>query len=219
MNKSASRGRRAGTPDTRGQILAVARRRFLADGYQAVTMRRVAAEAGVDLALVSYYFGSKKGLFGAAVTASANPADVIARAMRGELATLPQRALRDLLALWDAPETGAPLRAMFGSIGQDPGFAALVREMLERELIAPLTARLGDADAERRAAAFCTQIAGIVMTRYILRLEPVTSMPADEIIRTFGPALHATLRRLPPAAPGGPAGPAGARRGNRYRNA
>lgn len=201
MNKSAGRGRRAGSPDTRGQILAAARRRFLAEGYQAVTMRQVAADAGVDLALVSYYFGSKKGLFGAAVTVSANPADVIARAVDSDLATLPQRALRDLLALWDDPKTGAPLKAMFGSVSQDPGFAALVRQMLERELIARLTARLGGVDAERRAAAFCAQVAGIVVTRYILRLEPVASMPADEIVRTFSPALHTALRPAPRRTP------------------
>ncbi len=201
MNKSASRGRRAGSPDTRGQILAAARRRFLAEGYQAVTMRQVAADAQVDLALVSYYFGSKKGLFGAAVTVSANPADVIARAVDSDPATLPQRALRDVLALWDDPETGTPLKAMLGSISQDPGFAALVRQMLERELIARLTARLGGVDAERRAAAFCTQIAGIVVTRYILRLEPVASMPADEIVRTFSPALHTALRPAPRRTP------------------
>ncbi|MFG2563573.1 TetR family transcriptional regulator [Streptomyces sp. NPDC048496] len=205
MNKPASRGRRAGRPDTRSQILAVARRRFLADGYQAVTMRQIAADAGVDLALVSYYFGSKKGLFGAAVTVSVNPTDVIARAVDGDLATLPQRALRDLLALWDDPDTGAPLKAMFGSISQDPALATLVRQMLERELISRLTARLGGVDSERRAAAFCTQIAGVVVTRYILRLEPVASMPSDEIVRTFSPALHAALRPAPHRAP--PRGP------------
>ncbi len=203
MNKMTSRGRRAGRPDTRAQILAVARRRFLAEGYRAVTMRQVAADAGVDLALVSYYFGSKKGLFGASVTDSANPADVIARAVRGDLATLPQRALHDLLVLWDDPVTGAPLKAMFGGIGQDPDLAGLIREMLERELIALLAARLGGADAELRAAAFCTQIAGIVVTRYILHLEPVASLPADEIIRIFGPALHTALRRIQPPRPGG----------------
>lgn len=203
MNKSATRGRRAGSPDTRAQILAAASRRFLAEGYRAVTMRQVAADAGVDLALVSYYFGSKKGLFSAAVTDSANPADVIARAVRGDLATLPQRALHDLLVLWDDPVTGAPLKAMFGSVGQDPDLAGLVREMLERELIALLAARLGGIDGERRAAAFCTQIAGIVVTRYILHLEPVASLPADEIIRIFGPALQTVLRRIQPPRPGG----------------
>ena len=69
MNKSGAgtgkgtRGRRRGSPDTREAILAVARRRFLADGYAPVTMRSIAAEAGVDAALISYFFGSKKRRF------------------------------------------------------------------------------------------------------------------------------------------------------------
>jgi AcrR family transcriptional regulator len=67
------RGRRSGNPDTRAEILAIACRRLVADGYYGVTMRAIAAEAGVDAALISYYFGSKKGLFGAALALSANP--------------------------------------------------------------------------------------------------------------------------------------------------
>lgn len=82
MNKPGSqRGRRPGSPDTRAAILAVARRRFLEDGYHAVTLRSV-GEADVDLALISYYFGSKKGLFGAALALGANPAELLARVVR-----------------------------------------------------------------------------------------------------------------------------------------
>ena len=194
MNKSEVRGRRAGKPDTRGEILAVGRRLFLAEGYQAVTMRRVAADAGVDQALVSYYFGSKKNLFGAAVTASANPADTIARAVEGDLAGLPQRVLHDLLALWDDPVTGAPLTVMLRNLHQDPELADLVRQMLERELVAPVGARLRGVDAEARAAAFCTQIAGLVVTRYVLRLQPVATMTGEEVVRAFGPPLRAALQ-------------------------
>ena len=64
LNKS-ERGRRAGSPDTRAHVLDVARRRFLAEGYQSVSLRSIAAEAGVDVALISYFYGSKRGLFAA----------------------------------------------------------------------------------------------------------------------------------------------------------
>ena len=76
MNKSPGRGRRTGAPDTREAIRLAARARFLADGYQAVTLRKVAADAGVDVALISYYFGSKVGLFGAAMALPVNPAEL-----------------------------------------------------------------------------------------------------------------------------------------------
>ncbi|MFD9126571.1 TetR family transcriptional regulator [Kitasatospora sp. NPDC059571] len=202
MNKPARRGRRAGSPDTRSQILEVAGRRFLEDGYAAVTLRSIAAEAGVDLALVSYYFGSKKGLFGATMALSANPAEIFARVLEGDVATLPQRALRALLAAWEDPVGGAPLRAMFVGAAQDEATAALVREVVEREIVDRLAARLGGRDARGRAGAFCTQMAGLLVTRFVLRLEPVASMSADEIVRHLGPSLARALGTPPRPASG-----------------
>ncbi len=52
---------------TRADILSAARRRFGAEGYERTTLRAVAADVGVDAALVIRYFGSKQDLFGAAV--------------------------------------------------------------------------------------------------------------------------------------------------------
>lgn len=195
MNYSGRRGRRVGKPDTRTQILDVARRRFLKGGYQAVTLRSVAAEAGVDIALISYYFGAKRGLISEALTLSANPADVLDRAAaEGDPATFPQRALRGLLALWEEPDSGAPLRALVAGAAHDAALASLVKEMVEREMIDKVATRIGGADAHKRAAAFCGQIAGLIVTRYILHLEPVCSMTHDEIIRLSAPPLHLALR-------------------------
>src|SRR3984957_8349306 len=52
--------------ETRADILAAARVRFGADGYERTTLRAVAADVGVDPALVIRYFGSKQDLFAAA---------------------------------------------------------------------------------------------------------------------------------------------------------
>ncbi|MEO3786161.1 TetR family transcriptional regulator [Actinocorallia sp. B10E7] len=195
MMNSRERGRRAGKPDTRDQILDVARRRFLHGGYQAVTLRAVAAEAGVDVALISYYFGSKKGLFGAALALAVNPAETLARTAEGDPATFPQRALRDLLALWEDPESGAPLRALIVGAVHDQAIAALVKEMLEQEMIDKIAARIGGRDSRKRAGAFCAHITGLVVTRYILRLEPFASMTADEIVQIYSPPLRLALGR------------------------
>lgn len=194
MNYPGRRGRRVGKPDTRTQILDVARRRFLEGGYQAVTLRSVAAEAGVDTALISYYFGAKRGLISEALALSANPADVIDRAAaEADPATFPQRALGGLLALWEEPESGAPLRALISGAAHDAALASLVKEMVDREIIDQVAARIGGASARKRAVAFCGQIAGLVVTRYILHLEPVCSMTRDEIIRLYTPLLHVAL--------------------------
>src|SRR3954454_12015191 len=115
MNKTRGRGRPSGPSAGRADILAVAMRRFLAEGYDRVTMRSIADEAGVDVALISYHFGSKKGLFGAAMQLPANPPDVLAAALDGPLDTLPQRLVRTVLSTWDDPERGAALRTFAGA--------------------------------------------------------------------------------------------------------
>ncbi|WP_406211351.1 TetR family transcriptional regulator [Kitasatospora sp. NBC_01560] len=199
MNKSPGRGRRTGSPDTRAEILGIARRRFLAEGYQAVTLRSVAAEAGVDVALVSYFFGSKKGLFGAALALATNPAEQLALVLEGDVETLPERVLSQVLAVWAEPESAAPLRAMLGGAAQDPALGVLVSEVLQREMTDRIAARIGGADARRRACEFAAQLAGLIMVRHVLRLEPLASLPADEIARTYLPLLRHALRPRPAA--------------------
>ncbi|NVI91930.1 TetR family transcriptional regulator [Actinomadura sp. BRA 177] len=199
MNKSGTggRGRRRGSPDTRESILAVARRRFLADGYGPVTMRSVAAEAGVDAALISYFFGSKKGLFGAVLGLVANPPEVLAGALPGDPATLPERVLRALLTAWDDPEGGARLVLLVRAAVQEPELARLLRDLLEREIIGRIADHVGGPGASARAGASGTQLAGLIFARYILGLEPVASMTADELIARLAPGLRAVLYPSP----------------------
>ena len=93
------RGRRPGSPDTRADILAAARTRFASAGFSGTTMRAVAADAGVDAALVHHYFGTKDDLFVAAlelpVDIRAKVAPVIAEGPDGA----GERLVRTLLLL------------------------------------------------------------------------------------------------------------------------
>lgn len=191
------RGRRPGRSDTRGQILDVARRRFLAEGYQAVTLRSVAAEASVDVALISYYFDSKKGLFGAALGLVANPPEILAAALPGDPATRPERVLHALLATWDDADRGAELRLLVGAATQEPDLARLLAEVFEREMFARIADTLHGPHREQRAAAMGVQLAGVVFTRYVLRVEPVASMSVDELVRHLRHGLHAALHPAP----------------------
>lgn len=172
----------------------MARRRFLADGYESVTMRSVAAEAGVDAALINYFFGSKHGLFGAALALSANPADVLASVLPGELEGLPERVLLALITTWDDPQRGNPLRVLLRAAAHDLDVARLVREMAEREIVGKIAERLGGADARQRAGVFAAQITGLIFTRYLVELDPIATMPVDELVRRLAPGLRAVLR-------------------------
>jgi AcrR family transcriptional regulator len=193
MNKTRGRGRPAGRTETRSDILVVARRRFLADGYDRVTMRGVAEEAGVDSALISYHFGSKRGLFGAAMALPANPAEILVRELDGPLESLPERLVRAVISAWDGPGSSGSLRTFLEAALREPEVARAFREMMEREMIPRIADRLGGADARRRAALAMSQIAGLVMARYIIGVEPLASMPVDEIVQRTSPALRAAL--------------------------
>jgi AcrR family transcriptional regulator len=201
MKNSAGRGRRRGQPETRDRIRDVARAHFLADGYRNVTLRTVAAEAGVDVALVSYYFGSKQGLFGAAMALPANPADVLAAVLapRPDPATLAETLSRRVLALWGSSDAGPALRSLGVAALSDPEQNRLVRELVDREIIDRITeylrAALGltAAEAGARAAAFTAQMAGIIFSRYLLGLEPIASMPDDEVVARLAPSLALAL--------------------------
>jgi AcrR family transcriptional regulator len=196
MNKSPVRGRRPGPSDTRDRILATATKAFLAQGYQAVTLRSVAAEAGVDAALPTYYFGSKAGLFAAAMALPVSPAEVFDKALAGDDDGLPERLLRGMLDAWDDPRSGPPLRriAAAAAASSEPELTRLVREAVGSQLIARLAARLGGPDGTHRAAGFGAQMSGVIFSRYLLALEPIGSMTPDEVVRQVLPGLRATLR-------------------------
>jgi len=193
MNKPRPRGRPRADTGSKQAILDVARRRFLADGYDRVTLRSIAQEAEVDVALVSYHYGSKRGLFGAALELPANPPELIAEALEGPLNTLPERLLRTVFAAWGHPERGPALRALAQAALFDPEVSRLFREMAEREMVGRIAERLGGADASARAALAASQVAGLIFLRYVLRLEPLASLSVDELVARMTPPLRSAL--------------------------
>lgn len=203
MNKRRGRGRPRGETGAREEILETARGRFLTDGYERVTLRSIAADAGVDVALISYHFGSKRGLFAATMQLAANPPDVLRAALPGELGRLPERLLPAMLSIWDDAELGTPLHALYRSAGHDPDMTRLLREMIGRELIGQIAEHLSGDDASARAGVVASQVAGMIFMRYVLEVEPLVSMPAEEVVTLMAPAMRAALvgagggRRVP----------------------
>src|SRR5260370_38436231 len=96
--------------DTTADILAAARSRFGSDGYERTTLRAVAADVGVDAALVIRYFGSKQDLFAAASDFRIEIPDLYGEASE-EISTL---LFPRFFAVWEGDQTfltlfGAPL--------------------------------------------------------------------------------------------------------------
>jgi AcrR family transcriptional regulator len=181
MNKP--RGRRPGNADTRERIRVAARARFLATGYPGTTLRAVAATADVDVALISYYFRTKQGLFEAAMALPVSPATVLDGVLSGEPERMAQHVVAAVIATWDDPGLGVPLKALVTAALQDATVLRALREYVQREVVARLAERIGGSDATARASSIVTTVAGVIFTRYLLGLEPMASMPAAELTR------------------------------------
>jgi len=185
-------GRRPGESGAREAILDAATQAFAAAGYDRATLRGIAAEAGVDPALVLHYFGSKEGLFEAALELPVRPGDVLARAA-ADPDRLGATAVRVFLEVWEPPETRVRLMAMLRSAMTNDTAMATIRDLLVREVFGPITATLGVSDAPLRATLVGSQFLGLAIMRFVARLEPVTSASVDELVAAVGPTVQRYL--------------------------
>ncbi len=198
--RTASRGRRPGGPDTRGEILAAARGSFAERGFDRTTIRAVAGEAGVDPALVHHYFGSKEDLFLAALEIPVDPRALIPEAFAHGLGGAGERLLRMFLGVWDTPENEQALVAFVRTAFVADEAAALLRDGMARVVlraVIPQLREIGDADV--RATLVASQMAGLIMARYVLRIEPLASLPVETLVAWIAPNIQ---RYIDGPAPG-----------------
>lgn len=175
----------------RAAILAAAREQFGARGFEGATMRAIATAAGVDVALVSYYFGSKAELFVASLQLPVDPGAVIDELLADGTADLGARLAERIVAVWDEQATGGPLLDVLRSVL--PQFE-LLGAFLERQIVARLAAALGGGpEAELRANAVASQMLGLLLARYVLRTEPLASAPPEQVAALIGPTLQRYL--------------------------
>ncbi|MEU5407749.1 TetR/AcrR family transcriptional regulator [Nocardia asteroides] len=177
---------------TKAIILDAARARFAVDGYAKATIRAIAADAEIDPSMVMRYFGSKDGLFAAAVQIDLDLPDLAAappEAM-GEL------LVRRFLAIWEGRENTVLLILLRSSITDDK-VADRFRAIFAEQVL-PAVLRFGDpADAPRRGGLVVTQLLGIALCRYILRLPPVVEMRPDQLIADVSPVIQGYLTSVP----------------------
>jgi AcrR family transcriptional regulator len=183
------RGRRPGAPDTRATILDAARTAFAEKGFAGTTIRGVASVAGVDAALVHHYFGTKDELFLAAMELPVDPRQVIGPALVGGPDGAGERLLRVFLSLWDDPEMSPALVGIMRSALQ-PGGERLITQGFVPVVLQPAGEALGLDRPEVRMPLVISQAAGIILTRYLVRLEPIASMPAEQVVATYAPVIQ-----------------------------
>jgi AcrR family transcriptional regulator len=184
------RGRRPGESGTREAILAAARERFAAHGYDRTRIRDVAADAQVDAALVHYYYSSKDGLFVAAMQLPLRPAEVIGPVLASGVDGLGERIVRRVLSVWEDPVNRTALLAIVQGASTHPGAAAALREFVRHEIVARIAGAIEADRPELRANLVASQIIGLVAARYVVQVEPLADLGAEEIVPLVAPTLQ-----------------------------
>lgn len=173
--------------DTKAAILAAAREQFGTAGFQAATIRAIAAEAGVDPAMVMRYYGNKDRLFAAAAEFDLRfPSfdDV-------DPGQLGRSLVRHFLERWEADDA---LVILLRSSATNAEAAQRMREVFGAQLL-PLVAARAPAGraAVTRAGLIATQILGLALCRFVLQLPPVVEMGHDELVEWLGPTIQRYL--------------------------
>ncbi|NJP47869.1 TetR/AcrR family transcriptional regulator [Actinacidiphila epipremni] len=194
------RGRPAGSGSggaagTRERILAAAREEFSARGYDKTSVRSIGKAAGVDAALVHHYFGTKEQVFAAAIEVSFGPAalELPAAVSAGGPEGMGERIARFMLGVWEDPATRGPLLAIVRSAVTNEQAAAVFRGMVGRRVLAGVAGELRVADPEFRVQLAAAQLVGIIMLRYVVKVEPIASASAQELVAIVAPTLQRYL--------------------------
>lgn len=189
----ARTGRRPGSDDTRGAILAVARSSFANHGFHATTIRAVAGDAGVDPALVHHYFGNKEELFAAAIDIPLRPKEVAEEILSEGIDNAGERVARLFLSVWDNPASREPLQAMLrGAFTNEQG-AATLREFFESVLLERVVPAVELPDAHLRVSLAAAQLVGLAVLRYVVGFEALRHASVDDLVDLIAPRIQSYL--------------------------
>jgi hypothetical protein len=103
-----------------------------------------------------------------------------------------ERLLPIFLSIWDDPELQTPLLALARSL-TDPSSKELMRDGFLKVVIGPIGSALGVDEPERRMPLVASQMMGLIFMRYLLEVEPIASMPADELVAIYAPTIQRYL--------------------------
>ncbi|MGV9678168.1 TetR/AcrR family transcriptional regulator [Nocardia sp. NPDC003482] len=174
---------------TRAAILDAARKRFAEDGFRKATIRAIAADAGIDPSMVMRYYGNKEGLFAAALDVELELPDLAAV----DPESFGDVLVRRFLELWEESPGNEILLTLLRSAVTDEAVVERIRQVFVGQVM-PVVLRVGDpADAPRRAGLIVTQILGLALCRYVLRLPPVVALTPERIRADIGPTIQRYL--------------------------
>ncbi|MCA1006996.1 TetR family transcriptional regulator [Rhodococcus hoagii] len=186
-------GRRPGQTDTRDRILRAARNQFAAKGFDHTTIRSIASEAGVDSALVHHYFGTKRRLLVDAIELPLDPDRVLAAIAAAPTDRLGETLARTVIGVWDSPHEPAVVAAVRSALTS--GDENLVRSFLLDVALKDVADRV-DAPAgsgRLRVALVASQMTGLFVTRHLLGIGALRTLPTERAVSLIAPTLQRYL--------------------------
>jgi AcrR family transcriptional regulator len=186
-------GRRPGETLSRQAILQSARDLFAEQGFASTTVRAIARRAGVDPALVHYFFTNKEGVYEAVVQDAVGLMDLLESVIDGGKERLAERLVPTYLELWEG-ENGDTLAAIYRTamargVTDDP----LVVSLTPDQLVTQLADAIGSFGARLRATLILSQLHGVVVQRHVLKLDPLASASLSQVTRWVTPAIDALV--------------------------
>jgi AcrR family transcriptional regulator len=173
--------------ETRTALFAAARLRFARDGYAATNLRDIAADVGVNVALIPRYFGSKEGLFQTVIAFDRNR---IAQVMQGPPELLAEHLLNNVLV-----DPAGPDHDLFVTLLRSSDYPPAVEYMrhLLEFLAADLTSQITGPAADLRADLVTALLTGVVVLRRLVGKAPLADASLDELLPHFQRILSALL--------------------------
>ena len=185
--------RRRDAARTRQLLLDAAVRRFATAGYAETTVRDIADEAGVNVALISRYFESKVGLFEAALTASF--AELRAAAGDVTPAEVPETIARQAVGQSIAGGPSHSLLLILRSPGDERADQIRLRflRMFAEKMAKAASLQGGDPDLLRAQILLSTAI-GVTLLR-ATNLEPLSSASAEDLAVPLRDVVEALIKK------------------------
>jgi len=188
------RGRRGGSAASRDHILETARRQFAEHGFEGTSLRQVARVAGVDPAMIHHFFKGKDELFALSVELPADPEQVLSGVAGSDPGQRAELIVCAVLRLWESPAQPSLVAFLRGTLGSKAK-TALLREMVNRTIISRIMAGVPGTPDEvaLRGDLVATQMVGLMMVRYVVRLEPLASAEPEDVVRLVSPNVQRYL--------------------------
>ncbi len=175
------------------RITDAARRSFAHNGWAGTTMRGVAREVGVDPALVHYYFSSKEALLDASTMPPAEWLESIRRTNSVPLRERGEAMVRNVIWSWAQPQIREVLSSVLLTAAHEPRTREKVRAVVTATLLPAVADRLDADERLLRASLIATQVVGLVMMRWLWEIEPLASLPDDDVVALLAPTIQRYL--------------------------